>query len=191
MLNKLAVKITSKLLLQKIIPENLADIYIYGFELLLSFLFSTSVILVIGILCDRFFQTIAFLLVFVALRSFTGGYHAKKYWVCTVVTLTTFCLTLLLSEFLKVSLLLYVILGIIGLVLITKFVPIENPNKPLSEKQRGKYKIISLVLFISFIAVGIAIDYVWGSISGVIFFTLMADLILLFIRNRKERRIDT
>lgn len=79
MLNKMAVKITDKLVMKKIVSDDMADIYIYGFELLISFFFSTIGVLIIGIILGRFLQTLMFLATFILLRSFTGGYHANTY----------------------------------------------------------------------------------------------------------------
>lgn len=189
LLNKLARKLTAKLLIQNIIPEDYSDIYIYGFELLLSFLFSTSVIVLAGVLCGRLLQTIVFLTVFIVLRSFTGGYHALQYWFCSVVTFSVFGLVLLISEFIKVSMFFYILLSLIGIVTIALVVPIENSNKPLSEGQKKKYKIISFTLFVIFVALGAVINYIDNSVGSVVFFTLIADLLLLFIKNRKERGI--
>ena len=189
LLNKLARKLTAKLLIQNIIPEDYSDIYIYGFELLLSFLFSTSVIVLAGVLCGRLLQTIVFLTVFIVLRSFTGGYHALQYWFCSVVTFSVFGLVLLISEFVKVSMFFYILLSLIGIVTIALVVPIENSNKPLSEGQKKKYKIISFTLFVIFVALGAVIIYIDNSVGSVVFFTLIADLLLLFIKNRKERGI--
>lgn len=188
-LNKIARKLTAKLLIQNIIPEDYADIYIYGFELLLSFMFSTSVIVLAGVLCGRLVQTIAFLVVFIVLRSFTGGYHALQYWFCSVVTFSIFGLVLLTSEFVEVSLIFYILLSVIGIVTIALMVPVENSNKPLSDGQKKKYKIISFSLFIIFVALGAVINYFDNSVGSVVFFTLITDLLLLFIKNRKERGI--
>ena len=188
-LNKIARKLTAKLLIQNIIPEDYADIYIYGFELLLSFMFSTSVIVLAGVLCGRLVQTIAFLVVFIVLRSFTGGYHALQYWFCSVVTFSIFGLVLLTSEFVEVSLIFYILLSVIGIVTIALMVPVENSNKPLSDGQKKKYKIISFALFIIFVALGAVINYFDNSVGSVVFFTLITDLLLLFIKNRKERGI--
>ena len=70
MLNKVATKLTKTMLAYKIIAEDMFDIYVYGFELLLSFLFNTTIIMIAGILLGRILQTLLFLLIFVLLRSF-------------------------------------------------------------------------------------------------------------------------
>lgn len=188
MLNKMAVKITDKLVLKKIVSDDMADIYIYGFELLISFFFSTIGILIIGIILGRFLQTLMFLATFILLRSFTGGYHANTYAVCSIVTFSLFGIVLLLAEFVFVPLYLYPILGLIGTIIMVWQVPIEHPNKKLSDDQKRKYKVISLVLFLMFIVAGWLFCYFGSLLGAIVFYTLIADIMLLFFKSRKERR---
>ena len=186
MLNKIATKLTKTMLAYKIIAEDMFDIYVYGSELLLSFLFNTTIILIAGILFRRILQTLLFLLIFVLLRSFTGGYHANTYSMCTFVTFLVYGGVLLLSELFVPSLLFYTILALVGLALMLVFVPIEHPNKKITEKQKRKYKYISLVLFLGFITVGALLCHADIQLNAVVFFTLIADLLLLFVKNRKK-----
>lgn len=188
MLNKMAVKITDKLVLKKIVSDDMADIYIYGFELLISFFFSTIGVLIIGIILGRFLQTLMFLATFILLRSFTGGYHANTYAVCSIVTFSLFGIVLLLAEFVFVPLYLYPILGLIGTIIMVWQVPIEHPNKKLSDDQKRKYKVISLVLFLMFIVAGWLFCYFGSLLGAIVFYTLIADIMLLFFKSRKERR---
>ena len=188
MLNKMAVKITDKLVLKKIVSDDMADIYIYGFELLISFFFSTIGVLIIGIILGRFLQTLMFLATFILLRSFTGGYHANTYAVCSIVTFSLFGIVLLLAEFVFVPLYLYPILGLTGTVIMVWQVPIEHPNKKLSDDQKRKYKVISLMLFLMFIAAGWLFCYFGSPLGAIVFYTLIADIMLLFFKSRKERR---
>lgn len=186
MLNKIATKITKTMLVHKIIAEDMVDIYVYGFELLLSFLFNTTIIMIAGILLGRLLQTLMFLLIFVLLRSFTGGYHAKTYGVCTLVTFLVYGGVLLFSALFVPSLLFYGVLAIVGVALLLALVPIEHPNKKITDKKKRKYKHISLVLFLIFITVGALLCHVDWQLNAVVFFTLTADLLLLFVKNRKK-----
>lgn len=186
MLNKIATKITKTMLASKIIAEDMFDIYVYGVELFLSFLFNTTIIMIAGILLGRILQTLLFLLIFVLLRSFTGGYHANTYGVCTFVTFLVYGGVLLLSELFVPSLLFYGVLTIVGVALLLALVPIEHPNKKITEKKKRKYKHISLVLFLIFITVGALLCHADLQLNAVVFFTLTADLLLLFVKNRKK-----
>ena len=188
MLNKLATKVSSKMLQRGIISEEMLDIYVYGFELVFSFLFSVAVMLFIGIVSHRILHTLIFLLVFVTLRSFTGGYHANTYSVCFIVTISSFVVTLLLSEYINISWWHYCFLLSIGSLLICMVVPIEHPNKPLDIDDKARCKIISIILFLSFNTVGIVFTKVNVTLSTVMFFTLVLDLILLFFKSKDGGR---
>lgn len=189
MLTKIATKITNRLLLHNIIHKEMMDVYIYGFELFISFLFSTSIIFILGLVFNVFLQTLSFFIVFVTLRGFSGGFHSKTYCMCTIVTLTVYSLVMILSQFVSVSFFSYIFLLLVGVSLLGVFAPIENPNKKLNLIQKRRNKILSIVLFILFISTGVLLRKVNMHISSSIFFSLISDLLLLFIKNhRKERK---
>jgi len=50
-------------------------------------------------------------------------------------------------------------------------------------------KIISVMIFVVAFSIGVLLNNMSKPISDVIFFTLLADIILLFIKNKDERRI--
>ena len=186
MLNKTAVRLANKLLSLQIITEEVFDIYVYGVELLLSFFFSSLVIAIIGAIFGRVIETLVFLLVFVLLRSFTGGYHANSYLMCSIVTFSTYGTILLLAELFSLPLIAYIVLAILGGAMVLAIVPIEHPNKKISKSQKKKYKIVSFILFLTFCVLGILLCCANISLSRIIFFTLMADLILLFVKTKKK-----
>ena len=190
MLNKIAIILSKRLLAHNTIGEELFDIYVYGFELLFSSLMSTSIIFVVGMLLGRIIETIVFLITFVLLRSFTGGYHANSYLLCALVTSLSYGFVLLLSELIKVSINAYIILALVGLVVLLIFAPKEHPNKKLTTEKKIKFKIISIIIFALIMIVGIyiKINSNNGVAKDVIFFALLADFLLLFIKNRRERR---
>ena len=94
-----------------------------------------------------------------------------------------------LSELLFIPIYVYLLFAVSGVVIVLLFAPIENQNKKLSDKKRVKFKIVSFILFVIIVSFGICIKNVAESVSNVIFFALLADIILLFIRNKKGRRI--
>ena len=187
MLSKVATKLTNRLLLSGVINAEEEEIYIYGFELLLSFLFSTAVILAIGIAVQAVLPTIAFLAVFIVLRSYTGGFHARTYAVCSLVTFSVYGVVMLLSHFLTVGYIEYLVMGVIGVVLLVIFAPVRHPNKELTAQDIKRNKIISVVVFILFLSAGVMLCLANMYIeSASIYFALIADLLLLFVKNRRK-----
>ena len=188
MLNKLAAKISSKMLQRGVISGEMFDIYVYGFELVLSFLFSVAVMLFVGIVTNRILHTVLFILVFITLRSFTGGYHANTYGVCFMVTISVFIVTILLAEYINICWWYYLLLLSVGLPIIYIFAPIEHHNKPLETNDKARCKMISTILFLSFNIVGMVFTKVNATLSSVIFFTLVFDLFLLFVKSKEGGR---
>ena len=187
MLSKVATKLTNRLLLSGVISAEEEEIYIYGFELLLSFLFSTAVILAIGIVVQAVLPTIAFLAVFIVLRSYTGGFHARTYAVCSLVTFSVYGVVMLLSHFLTVGYIEYLVMGVIGVALLIIFAPVKHPNKELTAQDIKRNKIISVVVFILFLSAGVLLCLADMYIeSASIYFALVADLLLLFVKNRRK-----
>ena len=188
MLNKLAVKLSNRLLYNNVISADLLDIYVYGFELIISSLINTLVVLLSGVLLNKFIQTITFLFVFILLRSFSGGYHADTYIKCSIATFSIYAMVMLLANYLPVPWFAFLVLGAIGVLMLAWMAPIKNPNKRLTLSKIRKFKIISLVIFLLFVSAGMLLCQQSSSISSVIFFTLVSDLMLMLIKNKKERR---
>lgn len=176
--NKLSKRFSEYLLRENLITPEMFDVYVYGMELLLSFIISTVIILSIGILLHKPMQTIVFLGMFILLRRYTGGYHAKTYLRCKVITISTYLVVIALSELFTPTAIWHILFGIIGFLTILTLGPIENPNKPLTVGEKKKYKIIGLCLFITTLIIGRIIDVQFGN---VIYFCLVSVIVLMLI----------
>ena len=68
------------------------DIYIYGFELLVSSVIETISLLLIGLCTEKLIDTIIFIISFSSIRVFSGGYHANSYSnSCILFVSSIFC----------------------------------------------------------------------------------------------------
>ena len=180
--HKLATYVCNQLLELDVINSEYFDVYVYGIELLLSFLTSTIIILSIGILLGQVVNTIIFLLVFIIVRRFTGGYHANTYLLCKICTVGTYLIVMSMSLFHPIySTLCYIILVISGLPVIIIWGPVDNPNKPLEANEKKKHKAISILLYISTLIIGLILLKVSLTLSNVVCYTLAAIIILMII----------
>lgn len=187
MLEKASKSITNSLRKKGIVLDEFADVYQYGFELLLSFLISTGLVILAGIILNRFIETLVFLLAFISLRSFTGGFHAMKYWICTVSTFGVYSLVMFVSFYVSVSFYVFYILFLTGSIILYIKAPVGNPNKELTKKQKSKYKWISLALFFGLLLIGYVFVKSNSAISSTVCFTLIIDLVLMFVRTSKNK----
>lgn len=79
MLHTSAVSFTDFLYRHCNLPIGRKSVYVYGAELFFSTSFGTISILLIAVLAGQFISGILFLLVFISLRIFVGGFHASTY----------------------------------------------------------------------------------------------------------------
>jgi accessory gene regulator B len=146
MFKSLSYKFANTLIKNNIIENEDLEIYRYGFETLIYFISNISVALFIGIIFDRFIHTIVFLSCYCTLRQFTGGYHAKNYIECTLTFVAIYLLTIFIDNNLDIDRFKYLIIliYILSIYVIYKLAPQEHRNKPLSEKEKLRYRRVSI-----------------------------------------------
>lgn len=179
--NKIARYISNRLVQREVVLPELKEVYEYGLELILSFLTTTFIILVIGAILHRIALTLVFLLIFIALRRFTGGYHAATHLKCKISTISTYSAVIALSLRSNIPVWTYIPLCVIGLFVILRFGPIENVYKPLTDSNKIKNKVLSLVLFTTIILFGLIIHTQFQELSNAVFYTLVSVIALMII----------
>lgn len=66
--------------------EERKAVYIYGCELLFSTSFSVLSIIILGLIFGKAMEALTFILFFMPIRTVAGGYHAKTYRACFLIT---------------------------------------------------------------------------------------------------------
>ncbi len=84
MIAKLSRIIADFFVRQKVVPEEQREVYEYGFELSISSVIGILIVLAIGLVSRRFWESVVFYIVFCFTRLFTGGYHAPNHILCKV-----------------------------------------------------------------------------------------------------------
>lgn len=138
--------------------EEMLDVYKYGIEITLSSLINFVMIIVCSLLLGDLTAGLVFMVCFILIRSYTGGYHAETYLRCNIAFVCTFILTYFVSGlFAHIDMNIYASITILlfGIIPIIKFAPVKNKHKPLSKCKRKKSRIISLILYILFFALSI------------------------------------
>ena len=109
-------------------------IYVYGIELTLSTGASFLSIVLFSLLLASPFSSLVFLLVFISLRYFSGGYHAETYRNCFLITNSTYLASFALSKilFLHEAVVFGGILILLSLSGIWRWAPVPNKHHPLS-----------------------------------------------------------
>lgn len=192
MIEGITNKILAYLRSQNQLSDNPTEIsvYKYGIEITISSLLNFILIVSIGIITGYFFESLLFLLCFVPLRQYTGGYHANTYFKCNLYFCICFSVLLILYSITKsyYSTLCVTVINLFSVISIGYFCPIDNKNKRVADKDKRKFKIIAIIisLVISVVSILLAIfDKKYGILMS---YTLLLVVVLVYISILKERR---
>lgn len=153
MIESLAKKITNKFIDSNIIKSEDREIYNYCFETTIIMGVSYLVLFILSIIFKELLSSFVFLLAFLMFRKTCGGYHASNYSLCGFLSLLSYLILILIIKKFSVIFNVSYFLLIIGLLIILMFSPIQNDNKPFTDKQYKRFKKISKVLATIFILI--------------------------------------
>lgn len=154
-MNQLAQNITNFFIAKNVIKITERDIYVYGFELMLSGIVSAVMILFVGAVFHEFFHAVIFLFIMIPVRMFTGGYHADTHFTCNVVFLLAFLISVVFLQItihMELDVVVWVMVCV-GLILVARYAPLENKNKRLSDIEKLKYRKIGIGMYTGCIVV--------------------------------------
>lgn len=133
MILELARKLTSKIYPEIDIEQ--AELYAYGFFILLSKGLSVVEVLLSGIVLHNIWDAILFYFVFTPLREYSGGIHARKEKTCIFCTALALFLSIAGIKLLEttVGCVIQSAFLIVGTSAIFHFSPMDTNEKPLNE----------------------------------------------------------
>ena len=183
-MEKIAIYLTDLCVKEGIIKEDY-DIYYYGFIGLVGFVINSILIFIAGLLLRHPIESIIFLSVFGTIREYSGGYHADTSFKCTVFSVLTFIVCLMLSWIFGE----YVFCGsFISLFLIIDLAPVTNVNKPNSPSLLVMAKRNTKVLSIFFYTIAIVGELLSRGCLRIIHSVLIAILFLMIVQIKKENK---
>jgi len=164
LIEKLASRIARFFATKQIYSENEVAAYKYGFELLLSTVFTLVCVLAISIVLRNTWGAVLFFAAFIPLRVTAGGYHANHHWSCmTTMCITFFCFSLTQKLLLPAHVPHFSIAAtLVACPIIWKLSPVAATNKPISEAKKNRKREQSLVIASVTIALLIIFIYVPG-----------------------------
>lgn len=157
MIEKLVTSIIEMQLRIGTIQKDNIKVYQYGYTLLIEVLINIVLSCIVSILLGRFKEFIFFMCVFIPLRSFCGGYHAKKAWKCIVLSNISIISAILFADFIaqfNISLIWFLAGDVILGIIIMCFSPIESNNNRLTDIQRQHYKKYARIILVTEMLVG-------------------------------------
>lgn len=120
----------------------------FGLELLLTYFFGTSILVIISMLCHQPIAWLLFILGFAPLRTTAGGFHAKSHLSCFIISACLFILSLASSFLVSWIRGTPLTIALITLILVYYWSPVQAKNKKLNDDQISKNRRKSLIISI-------------------------------------------
>ena len=116
------------------------EIYRFGIQQSLNILLNILTTVIIGVSFGVILQSILFLICYMPLRSFCGGYHAKTHIRCYIYSVVMITCILLFIKLFAFRMLWYEISVLISLLIIFLLAPVEDRNKPLNHNEKKAFR---------------------------------------------------
>lgn len=138
-------RLTDYLIQKEYIPSEEREIYKYGFDIVFYTIWSTLLLLIIGLLLKQFLATVIIVLLFYTFQSFGGGYHADSHLKCLLTMIFGLLIGLSFAYLQESTTVLLIITGISTIVLL--MIPLTiHPNKSFLEPKRKPLTIRSIIM---------------------------------------------
>lgn len=140
MFAKVAKQLAVHLEENQIIKSDDRELYVYGLNQGLSILLNIVTTLGIGLLFGTVLQLVVFMVAYIPLRSYAGGYHARTPVRCYLISIAMLTIISLLIKYITLGRWVYLIETAISSVIIAILSPVADNNKPLDEIEIVVYK---------------------------------------------------
>ncbi|MDF2882005.1 MAG: accessory regulator [Clostridiaceae bacterium] len=179
MIKYLSDNITDFFYSNNILEEEDKEIYVYGLHLIISTVIGITLIFILGLILNRLIYSIVFLISFIPIRMYSGGYHASSYVKCNLILIVLYLTTMSVVVFTPSVYVIGIsaIMTIATVYIILKFAPVDNEKKRLTENKKKRNKKITLFILFTFYLIGV----VMYKINIQIFYTIIVTMFLVSI----------
>lgn len=148
----------------------------YGLEVLLGELSKTLIYLLIFALFSLAGYFLLSTLIFCTIRLVTGGYHAKSYLSCLIVTFIVFAAIIFPSQYIELTIVEQSIILALSLIITILFAPVKHKNTTRKNMARaGHFKFISILLVVFWSGVTYFLHGAWSTTAV---FTIFAEAVM-------------
>ncbi len=145
-MNKFVDNIITNLIENNTIKEEDKEIYAYGLKQAIITFFNIVLAIIIGFIFKLPLQSLLFLLLYVPIRSYAGGYHARTQKLCYFLSILMTVVVLYLYDAVPWTNLTVIITAAVSALVIFILAPIGDKNKPLDQLETKVYRKKTLII---------------------------------------------
>ncbi len=153
------------------IAENEAEIYEFGYTLLIEKLYIFLISVVIAIALDAVWEVLTLCITFIPLRVYSGGYHAKSRWACAILSgaflISGVMIAREINAILNVSG--FIIIELICGIILIKYAPVNVKQRKISDSEQCYFKKMSIIIAVI------------ETLIGILFFCCQKDMVMSII----------
>ena len=138
--DKISDKIATGLVESGTINAEDKEIYKFGLKYIANIFLNVATTLIIGFIFGMVWQSILFMVSYIPLRSYAGGYHARTPLRCYVFSIILTACVLMGMKYLPYNNILLWVMAFVSGTLIFIFAPVGDENKPLDEMEMKVFK---------------------------------------------------
>lgn len=137
------------------LSEEERDNFEYGLQQGLTILVNVFTVVLIGLAFNMLWQSIVFLIAYIPLRSFAGGYHARTQLRCYLLSIQLIISVLMVIRFISWTTIMILTMLLISVIIVLALAPVEDKNKPLDREEESRFRIKAkmILLFESLIVI--------------------------------------
>ncbi|WP_019229669.1 accessory gene regulator ArgB-like protein [Sedimentibacter sp. B4] len=151
MQGKIIQRVTDELVSNKIIDSEDCELYTYGLQQGALILLNILTILIVGKIFGMLWESVVFMVTYIPLRTYAGGYHARTQLKCYISSVVLIVTVLLGIRFIPWTNFICITIVIISGLIIYILSPVEDSNKPLDVAEVKVYgKKARMILALEF-----------------------------------------
>lgn len=131
--------ISSAIISYGIAQESERELYEYSILILLEQSSIWGSVICIACLFGILWETVFYMVLFIPLRIYAGGYHARTFTCCYFISIATFLTFAVVQHYVVVSGGLMLFVALLSAIIILTFSPMADPNKPMSIQEKVSY----------------------------------------------------
>lgn len=156
-MEKLVDKIINSLIGNGIISYEDREIYAYGLYQGGVMILNILTYILISLVFNMVLESLLFLVCYIPLRTYAGGYHARNQIRCYFLSILMISLVLLAIKIVPWTSSMMIVLTILSGGIIFILAPVEDSNKPLSSSQEKVFRKVARRILVIELIIGITL----------------------------------
>ncbi|MDR0919796.1 MAG: accessory gene regulator B family protein [Oscillospiraceae bacterium] len=155
MFNHISEKITENMVTNGTVVKEDKEIYLFGIQQGLVLILNLFTTVVVSLIFKNTWQMFTFMLAYILLRSFAGGYHAKTAKKCYAFSILLLIIISLVLKYIKINAYIFFISLFISSIVIFLLSPVDNKNRNLDILEKRVFRKITIVILIFEVAIAV------------------------------------